>query len=118
MNANKPIPVEGISKTHKFIENLPNGNKLVRLSRGLEVGGKKQMTIELSEPTLGDMLKAERAAPMTIPMNYRTALLANNVVKIGDYEGIPTLEIIERLKNKDYYRLIDALNEYETEGED
>ncbi|MGE0487316.1 MAG: phage tail assembly protein [Gammaproteobacteria bacterium] len=88
----------------------------VTLARGLLLDGRPQTEAEIREATLGDILDASREAEVLVqgpdgpclvasPALLGVAVLAKQIVRIGEIEGPLTLTELRRLSADDYDRL-------------
>jgi phage FluMu protein gp41 len=91
-----------------------------KFKKGMKVGSKGPfMDFELREMTTEDMLDAELEFPPSKFMNYRAALAARQLVRVGDFEGPFTTAMIKKgLNPVDFDILISALDEVAKLGED
>ena len=83
----------------------------VVLKRGLKIGSKVHSSIDLREPTLGDMMAAEDEAPAYKGVGYRVALIAQCITKVGDFTGPVTSKMLASLHPSDFQALSAALDE-------
>lgn len=87
-----------------------------KLKDGVEIGGKQAYEFELREAVAGDMFDAEELAPADRAVAYQGALIARQLVRLGDMPGPIDFEVIRRLSPGDYSRLYDKLQELESLG--
>ncbi|HEX5276488.1 MAG TPA: phage tail assembly protein [Fluviicoccus sp.] len=98
-------------------------NKLklvVALTFGLFIADKKYTSVTLREADVGDMIDAESdVGPGTI-VAFSTAMMARQIVEVsgpdGTYSGPITIDMLRKLKPKDYRKLRDAQEELEQMG--
>ena len=72
------------------------------LPHGLEIGGKQSKAFELREYTVEDLLDAETEASVTQPLTFNAQLMIRQLVRVGDFKGPFTLNMIKRLKPADW----------------
>lgn len=86
--------------------------------KGMKIGGSTYKDFELRELTTADLLDAELISPSNKPMNFNAAMASLQLVRVGDYTGPFTLNMIRALHPKDYDAIVDGLNEVAKLGED
>lgn len=86
------------------------------LKHGLKVGEDVLTAYELRPATAGDMFDAERYASPDKALAYRGALIAVQLVRLGDLSGPLDFELIRELHPEDFAQLVDALEEVEMPG--
>lgn len=69
---------------------------------GVEIGGKRALEFEMRAATAGDMFDAEGLAPADRPVSYEGALIACQLVRLGDVPGPIGMEVIRRLTPRDF----------------
>jgi phage FluMu protein gp41 len=79
------------------------------LKRGLLVAGATHKDYELREPLTADLLAAEADAPVEKTLAYDVALLCQVLVRVGEFSGPFTPELLGRLKPVDLNELRRAL---------
>lgn len=84
----------------EFITEGENGSLIVSLMRGIDVSGEKRTTLTLREPSVSDMLAADKAASGHSAM--QEVILLANLAEIAP-------ENIQSAKMRDYGRLQVAL---------
>lgn len=84
---------------------------------GLDLAGKLHKDFEIREASLADMLDAEKRAPTSSPMNFNAELALLQIVKIGDFEGLVTMNMLSKLRPADWWILRDAQEELGALGE-
>lgn len=78
------------------------------LKHGLKVGDNVfYKDYEIREATTGDMFDAEDAAPAHKRLSYRGALLARQIVRLGELSGPLDFQIIRKLHREDFDQLVD-----------
>lgn len=92
------------------------------LKRGLKVGDKVHKTFEMREAATEDLFKAEALASELgggahTPIVFQAALIAQQLVRIGDYDGPVTVKMIGTLKKRDFAQLRAAQEELDKLGE-
>lgn len=87
------------------------------LKKGLKIGDTLHKDFELRQCTAADYFAAEASASATKDITFRAALAAQQLVRIGTYEGPFSLQMLGRLTPGDIGRLCDARDELEREGE-
>lgn len=75
------------------------------LKHGLKVGDQVYKEYELRESTTADMFDAEDDAPAHKRLAYRGALLARQLVKLGELGGV-TFDMIRKLHPEDFDQLV------------
>ena len=86
--------------------------------KGMKVGSKVYHQFELRQLTTGDLLDAEMMVPVSKPMNFNAALASLQLVRVDDYTGPFTLQMVRNLAPKDYDALVVGLEEVAKLGED
>ncbi|MGH8426383.1 MAG: hypothetical protein ACRES7_00160 [Gammaproteobacteria bacterium] len=76
------------------------------LKHGLKVGDKLHKDYELRESTTQDMFDAEADAPSDRRLAFQGALLARQIVKLGDLGGPLDFSLIGKLHPEDFTDLI------------
>jgi len=87
------------------------------LRHGLEIAGKLAREFELREYTVEDLLDAETEASVMQPLGFNAQLMVRQLVRVGDFKGPFTLNMIKRLKAADWRQLRAAQQELEALGE-
>lgn len=96
-----------------------SSTKIVTLKHGLSIGKNTYKTLTLKKPYLGEMMEAEESAhPSKKPIAYRVALAAAVLDRADDFTGPFTTSMLKPLTPSDWLLVSDALDEFETEGED
>lgn len=89
------------------------------LRKGLKVGDAVHKEFELRQCTAGDYFAAEASgADSNQSITFQAALLAQQLVRIGEFTGPFTVSMLGRLHPADLKRLVDARTELEATGED
>lgn len=88
------------------------------LKRGLKVGETIHKDFELREATAGDVFAAEAEADPSRPTTFRSALAAQQLVRIGAFEGPFTLTVLAKLTGRDLSRILDAQLALDIQGEE
>ena len=91
--------------------------KIGTLKHGLKVGDNVHKSFELREATAGDLFAAENAASPDRPITFAAAMLCQQLVSIGTFEGPFTLELIGKMKRQDLNLLQEARLALDAEGE-
>lgn len=86
------------------------------LKHGLKVGEDVLTAYELRPATTGDMFDAEEHASPDKPLAYRGALIAVQLVRLGDLNGPIAFDLVRDLHPEDFAQLVDALDEVELPG--
>lgn len=86
------------------------------LKDGVDIGGQLAKRFEMRAATAGDMFDAEVMAPPDRQVAYRGALMAQQLVSLGDVPGPIGFEVIRRLTPDDFTRLFDVQQELERVG--
>lgn len=87
------------------------------LKHGLRIGDAVHKDFVLRQCTAADYFAAENASSVTKDLTYRAALVAQQLVSIGTFEGPFTLQMLGKLTPGDIGRMCDARDELEREGE-
>lgn len=88
------------------------------LKHGLKVGDKVHKEFELRQCTAGDYFAAEAAADSSKSITFQAALIAQQLVRIGEFEGPFTLRMLATLHPSDLNAMVNARVELEAQGED
>lgn len=86
--------------------------------KGMKIGSSTYKEFELREMTTADLLDAELISPSNKPLNFNAAMASLQLVRVGDYTGPFTLNMIRALHHKDYDVLVEGLNEVAKLGEE
>jgi phage FluMu protein gp41 len=88
------------------------------LKRGLKVGDTVHKEFELREGTTADYFAAEASgADSSRSITFQAALVAQQLVRIGTFEGPFTVRMLGNLHPQDMQMLTDARTRLEAEGE-
>lgn len=87
------------------------------LKHGLKLGDKTLKHFEMCESSTGDMFAAEAIAGVDTPLKFNGALMTRQLVRIDDYTGPFTIEMIASLSKTDYSILRAAQMELDKLGE-
>lgn len=87
------------------------------LKHGLKIGEEVHKDFVMREGTAADYFAAESEADSSKPITYQAALVAQQLVSIGTFNGPFTLSMLGKLHANDVNRLIDARVTLEAEGE-
>lgn len=87
------------------------------LKRGLKVGDQVHKDFELRECTAGDYFAAEASSDSSKPITFQASLVAQQLVRVGTFEGPFTLSMLSKLHPSDVQILIKARQELEAQGE-
>lgn len=88
------------------------------LKRGMKVGDAVHKEFELRQCTAADYFAAEGSADSSKTITYQASLVAQQLVRIGDFNGPFTLAMLGRLHPEDLNMMVTARAELEAEGED
>jgi phage FluMu protein gp41 len=107
-----------MSKKNKGLYLQDNGTAQGKLKHGLKVGEEKRVHDFEMKPmaTAQEMFDAEMDAGVDTPLAFNAALMARQLVRIGDYEGPFTLSLIGTLSPADYSILRTAQMELSDAG--
>lgn len=86
------------------------------LKHGLKVGDQRHCDFEIRESTTADMFDAEDEAPAHKRLSFRGALLARQIVKLGELSGPLEFSMIRKLHREDFDQLVDAQVEVDALG--
>ena len=86
------------------------------LKHGLKVGDVRHCDFELRDSTTADMFDAEDDAPAHKRLAFRGALLARQIVKLGEMSGPLEFSMIRKLDREDFDQLVDAQVEVDELG--
>lgn len=90
-----------------------------KFKQGMKVGKDVHKDYELREMSTEDMLDAELEFSAATPMNFKAALAARQLVRVGTYEGPFTTKMVRSLHPADFNELTgNGLNEVAKLGED
>ena len=87
------------------------------LKHGLKVGDTAHKSFEIREATAGDLFAAESVASPDRPITFAAAMLCQQLVSIGTFEGPFTLEVIGKMKREDLNLMQEARLALDAEGE-
>lgn len=77
------------------------------LKHGLKIGDVVHRDYVLRESTTADMFDAEDEAPAHKRLAFRGALLARQIVKLGELSGPLEFALIRKLHREDFDQLVD-----------
>lgn len=77
------------------------------LKHGLKIGDTVHKDYEIRESTTADMFDAEDDAPTTKRLAFRGALLARQIVKLGELSGPLDFSMVRKLHREDFDQLVD-----------
>jgi phage FluMu protein gp41 len=100
-------------KTRYDFVTLDNGHLSGTLTDGLVVGDSILKEFELRVCTVADMFAAEQNASPERFLAFRGALIARQLVRLGDLSGPIDFDLIGQLTPRDLGQLIDALDAVE-----
>lgn len=86
------------------------------LVHGLTIAGVAHKQFEIRESNVADLFAADELASAAHLNRYDAAVLCQQLVRIGDYTGPFTLEILGKLKQVDFEILRAAMVEVELAG--
>lgn len=92
---------------------LDNGNLSGTLLDGIKVGEARLTAFEMKPCSAGDMFDAEQSASPEHYLAYRGALIARQLVRLGDLNGPIDFSLIRTLSPRDITLLISALDAVE-----
>lgn len=87
------------------------------LKDGLEVGDQVYRDYEIRAATAGDMFDAENDAPANKQVAYRAALLARQLVKLGELSGPIDFKLMRKLTPRDLDQLLADQQQADDAGE-
>lgn len=87
------------------------------LKHGLKLGESLLKNFEMRESTTADMFAAEAIAGVDTPLQFNGAMMSIQLVRVDDYEGPFTIEMIASLRKTDYSILRDAQMRLDKLGE-
>jgi phage FluMu protein gp41 len=89
-----------------------------QLKKPWKVGGKEALEIELREPTVQDLMEAEKEAnPAVGPNAFNVALACRTVVRAGDFAGPFVTSHFNTMSARNWYVVRDGMQEAEALGE-
>lgn len=88
-----------------------------QFKKGMKVGKDVHMDFELREMTTEDMLDAELEVSSATPMNFNAELAMRQLVRVGNYEGPFTVNMVRKLAPVDFHLLRAGLVEVNKLGE-
>lgn len=102
---------------------MENTNEMTlqrKFKHGMIIGKQKtkHMDFVVREASTMDMLEAEMEASTNTPLNFNTHMAARQLVRVGDYEGPFTFNMIAKLHRDDWAILRKAILEVNEKGED
>lgn len=109
-----------IAATPKLPEGLhldADGTIHGTLKHGLRIGELIHKDFVMREALAEDMFAAESDATAERPMSFRAALIARQLVRIGEFDGPFSLAMLGKLKANDMNRLVRAQVELDKAGE-
>lgn len=83
---------------------------------GLKVGGALHKEFELRDCTAADYFDAENEAGTDKQLKFNAALVARQLVRIGDFQGPFNSALLGTLRPVDVRMMIDARDQLELEG--
>lgn len=104
-------------KKHPLGFEFKDGCVLGPLRHGFTIGGVLHKDFQMRSVVVDDLLDAELETDVTKPLNFSAALLARQLVKVGNFEGPFTVGMIRRLKPIDWRLLRAAQSEVDELGE-
>ena len=87
---------------------IENGIAKGTLRRGIIISGVAHKDFEMKECTLGDMLDAEKSAPIGNALAYTVELVCRQLVRIGEHTGAITAGQLRNLPPDDWETLQEA----------
>lgn len=104
-------------QSHPFGFVIGNGQLAGALKIGMAVEGEIQKSFEMREATVEDLLDAEVESSVATPLNFNAQLMIRQLVRVGDFTGPFTINMIKRLKPADFRILRAAQMELDALGE-
>lgn len=92
-------------------------SKTGTLKHGLKIGDQVHKDFEFREGTAADYFAAEAEADSSKQISFRAALAAQQLQRIGTFNGPFTLSMLGKLHPSDLKMLMDAREALEAEGE-
>lgn len=87
------------------------------LKQGLKVGETVHKEFELRQCTSADYFAAEASTDSSKSITFQAALVAQQLLRIGTYEGPFTLAMLGKMTPGDLQKMVAARSELEAEGE-
>lgn len=113
----------GDNELHPLGFVFENGFVTGPLKHGLSIDGVIHKTFKMRDSTVSDLLAAEADADVGKPLTFNSQLMVLQLVSVGSFEGPFTMNILLRLKKRDWRILraaqteLDALGEVESASE-
>jgi phage FluMu protein gp41 len=90
-----------------------------QLKKPWKVGGQDATEIEMREPTVQDLVEAEKDAnPALGPNAFNVALACRTVVRAGEFTGPFVASHFNAMSARNWYVVREAMQEAEALGED
>lgn len=91
-----------------------------KFKKGMRIGSEVHMDFELREMSTEDMLEAELEFTAATPMNFKAALAARQLVRVGTYQGPFTTSMVRKGLNPVDFDILtrEGLNGVAALGED
>lgn len=86
------------------------------LKHGLKIGDTVHKDYEIRESDTTDMFEAEDEAPTTKRLAYNGAILARQIVRLGELSGPFNLSWLKKLHKEDVHQLFDEQDRVEALG--
>ena len=87
---------------------IENGIARGTLRQGITIGGVAHRDFEIRECVLGDMLDAEKEAPVGQALAYTVELVCRQLIRIGEHDGPITAAQLRKLPPDDWETLQEA----------
>lgn len=87
------------------------------LPNGITLLGKKHFDFEMREALTGDLLDAELEADVTKPLHFNAQLMVRQLVRIGDFQGPFTVNMLRDIRPASWRILRSAQQELDALGE-
>jgi hypothetical protein len=102
----------------KVKEKTMSATVIKDLKKPWKVGGKEAMDIELREPSVQDLVEAEKDAnPAVGPNAFNVALACRTMVRAGEFTGPFVVSHFNSMGARQWYVVREAMQEAEALGE-
>jgi phage FluMu protein gp41 len=100
------------------LEKSMSGTVIKTLKKPWKVGGKEAIDVELREPTVQDLVEAEKEAnPALGPNAFNVALACRTVVRAGEFTGPFVAGHFNSMTARNWYVVREGMQEAEALGE-
>lgn len=105
------------AKKHPLDFKIEGGVLFGPLKHGMMIGGVLEKDFQMREPETGDLFDAEADAGVHLPLSFNAQLMLRQLMRVGEFSGPFTLNMIRSLKPADFRILRAAQMELDALGE-